>query len=153
MSDSLRTHGLQHASLPEFTQIHVHWVSDAIQPSLPLPPTSPKGPSISRALEWAALLGLGLPCRERVRGPLWVLWPLPSPWVMTKWSLHGVWRSLAFPEQHRMDSSGLGAGPQDAEGLPSWLEPLVISCQGLFPPDLFSSLKGCVSIAWFKRSD
>ena len=42
MSDSLWPHGLQHDSppvhyqLPEFTQIHVHWVGDAIQPSYPL---------------------------------------------------------------------------------------------------------------------
>jgi len=42
------THGLQHArppvhhQLPEFTQTHVHWVGDAIQPSYPLPsPCSP----------------------------------------------------------------------------------------------------------------
>ena len=27
--------------LPEFAQIHVHWVSDAIQPSHPLPSSSP----------------------------------------------------------------------------------------------------------------
>ena len=27
--------------LPEFAQIYVHWVSDAIQPSHPLPPCSP----------------------------------------------------------------------------------------------------------------
>ena len=27
--------------LPEFTQIHVHWVSDATEPSHPLPPSSP----------------------------------------------------------------------------------------------------------------
>ena len=27
--------------LPEFSQIHVHWVSDTIQPSHPLPPSSP----------------------------------------------------------------------------------------------------------------
>ena len=27
--------------LPEFAQTHVHWVGDAIQPSQPLPPTSP----------------------------------------------------------------------------------------------------------------
>ena len=26
---------------PEFAQIHVHWVGDAIQPSYPLSPTSP----------------------------------------------------------------------------------------------------------------
>ena len=31
-----------HHQLPEFTQTHVHWVSDAIQPSHPLsPPSSP----------------------------------------------------------------------------------------------------------------
>ena len=39
MSDPLRPDGLQHARplCPEFTQIHVHWVSDAIQPSHPCP--------------------------------------------------------------------------------------------------------------------
>ena len=42
MSDSLRPHGLQHARppvphhLPEFAQVHVHWISDAIQPPLPV---------------------------------------------------------------------------------------------------------------------
>ena len=53
MSDSLRPPGLQHASLlclekrrrflnlPEFTQIHVHWINDVIQPSHPLSPSSP----------------------------------------------------------------------------------------------------------------
>ena len=39
---TLRLHGLQHARLPcpspslEFTQVHVSWISDAIQPSHPL---------------------------------------------------------------------------------------------------------------------
>ena len=39
VSDSLQPHGLQHtrppcpSPLPEFTQTHVHWVGDAIQPS------------------------------------------------------------------------------------------------------------------------
>ena len=53
MSDSLRPHESQHtrppcpSPLPEFTQTHVHQVSDAIQPShplstlLPLPPIPP----------------------------------------------------------------------------------------------------------------
>ena len=40
VSDSLRPHGLPglpvHHQLLEFTQTHVHWVSDAIQPSHPL---------------------------------------------------------------------------------------------------------------------
>ena len=49
VSNSLWPHGLQHARLPrshqllEFTQTHVHWVGDAIQPShllsSPSPPT------------------------------------------------------------------------------------------------------------------
>ena len=53
VSDSLRPHELQHASLPvyhqlpEYTQTHVHRVTDAIQPSHPrlplllLPPIPP----------------------------------------------------------------------------------------------------------------
>ena len=48
VSDSLRPHGLQHARLlcpsptPELAQTHVHWVSDAIQPShLLLSPSPP----------------------------------------------------------------------------------------------------------------
>ena len=45
VSDSLQSRGLQHARppcpspTPEFTQTHVHWVGDAIQPSHP--PLSP----------------------------------------------------------------------------------------------------------------
>ena len=47
MSDSLQPHESQHArlpvhhQLPEFTQTHVHWVGDAIQPSHPLTFPSP----------------------------------------------------------------------------------------------------------------
>ena len=46
MSDSLQPHELQHArtivhhQLPEFTQTHVHWVGDPIQPSHPVVPFS-----------------------------------------------------------------------------------------------------------------
>ena len=42
VSDSLRPHGLQHPGLSgphhflEFTQFHVHWIHDTIQPSHPL---------------------------------------------------------------------------------------------------------------------
>ena len=45
MSDSLRPHGLQHARPLEFTQTHVHWVGDAIQPSHPL--SSPSLPAFN----------------------------------------------------------------------------------------------------------
>ena len=47
MSNSLWPHELQHARPPvhhqllEFTQTHVHWVGDAIQPSYPLLSPSP----------------------------------------------------------------------------------------------------------------
>ena len=47
VSDSLRPHESQHARppcpspTPEFTQTHVHWVGDAIQPSHPLSSPSP----------------------------------------------------------------------------------------------------------------
>ena len=37
-----------HHHLPEFTQIHVHWVGDAIQPSHPLPSPSPPAPNPSQ---------------------------------------------------------------------------------------------------------
>ena len=53
-SDSLRPHGLQHARPPchhqllEFTQTHVHWVSDAIQPSHPLSSPSPPAFNLSQ---------------------------------------------------------------------------------------------------------
>ena len=37
-----------HHQLPEFTQAHVHWVSDAIQPSHPLSSPSPPAPNPSQ---------------------------------------------------------------------------------------------------------
>ena len=37
-----------HCQLPEFTQTHVHWVSDAIQPSHPLSSPSPPAFSLSQ---------------------------------------------------------------------------------------------------------
>ena len=41
-----RTPGLPvHHKLPEFTQTHAHWVSDAIQPSHPLSSPSPPAPN------------------------------------------------------------------------------------------------------------
>ena len=37
-----------HHQLPEFTQTHVHWVGDAIQPSHPLSSSSPPAPNPSQ---------------------------------------------------------------------------------------------------------
>ena len=39
---------LVHHKLPEFTQTHAHRVSDAIQPSHPLPSPSPPAPNLSQ---------------------------------------------------------------------------------------------------------
>ena len=65
VSDSLRPHESQHASLPvhhqlpEFTQTQVHWVSDAIQPSHPLSSPSPPAFNLSQhqsIFQWVSLL-------------------------------------------------------------------------------------------------
>ena len=56
MSDSLWPHELKHTrppcplQLPEFTQTHVHWVGDAIQPSHPL--SSPSPPALNLSQHW-----------------------------------------------------------------------------------------------------
>ena len=45
-----------HHQLPEFTQTHVHWVSDAIQPSHPLSSPSPPAPNPAQhqsLFQWA----------------------------------------------------------------------------------------------------
>ena len=57
VSYSLRRHELQHArlpvhhQLPEFTQTHVHRVSDATQPSHPLSSPSPPAPQIPPSMK------------------------------------------------------------------------------------------------------
>ena len=43
-----RSGPLVHHKLPEFTQTHVHWVSDAIQPSHPLSSPSPPALNLSQ---------------------------------------------------------------------------------------------------------
>ena len=54
MSNSLQPHGRQHARLPcpspspGVCSAHVHWVSDAIQPSHPLSPPSPPALNLSQ---------------------------------------------------------------------------------------------------------
>ena len=64
MSDSSWPHGLQHARpvphhLLEFAQVHVHWIGDAIQLSLPLSPSSPPAFNLSRhqgIFQWVSCL-------------------------------------------------------------------------------------------------
>ena len=45
------TGACQAHQLPEFTQTYVHWVSDAIQPSLPL--SSPSPPALNVSQHWS----------------------------------------------------------------------------------------------------
>ena len=65
VSNFLQPHRLQHSKLPvlhylpEFAQTHVHWVSDAIQPSHPLSPPSPLALNISQhqgLFQWVGFL-------------------------------------------------------------------------------------------------
>ena len=49
MNHSMGSHGLPvHYQLPEFSQTHIHWVSDTIQPSHPLSSPSPPAPNSSQ---------------------------------------------------------------------------------------------------------
>ena len=61
MSDSSRPHGLQHSRplcpspSPEFAQVHVHCISDAVHPSHSLTPSSPSALNLSqhhRLFQW-----------------------------------------------------------------------------------------------------
>ena len=65
VSDSLQPHELQHArppcpsETPEFTQTHVDWIDDAIQPSHPLSPSSPPAFNLSQhqgLFQWVSCL-------------------------------------------------------------------------------------------------
>ena len=62
--------------LPEFAQIHVHWVSDAIQPSRPLLPPSPPALNLSQyqgLFQWVG------PCITWPKYLSFIFSPSPSP--------------------------------------------------------------------------
>ena len=75
-----------HCQLPEFTQTHVHWVSDAIQPSHPLSSPSPLALNLSQhhgTFKWVSssqsigvsALAPVLPMNIQVWSPLgWTGW-------------------------------------------------------------------------------
>ena len=89
MSDSLWPHESEYPKLPEFTQTHVHWVSDAIQPSHPLSSPSPPTPNscqhqsfpMSQHFAWGgrstgvSALASVFPMNTQDRSPLeWTSW-------------------------------------------------------------------------------
>jgi len=100
-----------HHQLPEFTQTHVHRVSDAIQPSHPLSSPSPPGPNpsqhqslfqwVNSSLEVAKVL-----TRDKIQDPcmLRVLTTRPPERKKEKWS-----RSVCLTLCHSMDCSPLGS--------------------------------------------
>ena len=48
--------------LPEFTQVRVHWIGDAIQPSHPLPPSSPFASIFPSIKVFSNESAIGMPC-------------------------------------------------------------------------------------------
>ena len=85
VSDSLQLHGPQHtrppcsspcsSSLPEFTQTHVHWIGDAIQPSHPLSYPS------SSCLQSFPVLG-SFPMNQLVKGLEFQLQHQSFQWIV-----------------------------------------------------------------------
>ena len=109
------THGLQqpglpvHHWLPELAQTHVHSVSDAIQQSHPLSPTSPPAfnlPQHQGLLQWVKLFASGGQ-RTGVSASALVL-PMniqdQFPLGLTSWSLQGTVKSLL---QHRSSKASI----------------------------------------------
>ena len=62
-----------HHQLPEFTQTHIHRVSDAIQPSHPLSSPSPPAPNPSHIHQHKSATGI------HVSPPFWNFLPSPTP--------------------------------------------------------------------------
>ena len=82
-----------HHQLPEFTQTHIHWVSDAIQPSHPLSSPSPPALNLSQhqgLFKWDALrlhkkaFQLHMELGGRIEGTLesegWAWFWITYPW-------------------------------------------------------------------------
>ena len=70
-----------HHQLPEFTQIPVHWVTDAIQPSQPLSPPSPPGTYLTILVSPQGMyITISLNFSEELRpSPRW--WMATSSWA------------------------------------------------------------------------
>ena len=104
-----------HHQLPEFTQTHVHWVSDAIQPSHPLSSPSPPGPNPSQhqsLLQWvnslrevAKVLEFQLQHHSLQRNPRADL--LQNGWVGSPCSPRNSQESSPAPQFKNINSSAL----------------------------------------------
>ena len=116
MSDSLRPHPLEHVRmlcLPLSPQIHGHWISDASQPSHPLPPPSPFALIKSFPASGSFPMSLLITSGSQSTGALllfcplvfwlWAMWILaPKPWINIHWIQHSLdhWKSKRIPEKY-----------------------------------------------------
>ena len=95
MSNSFWPHGLQHASLPvpqnlpEFAQFHVHCISDVIQPSHPLMPSSPSVLNLSQHQElfqWVSYSHQMIKILELQHQSIQWIFRSDLPWDWLVWS-------------------------------------------------------------------
>ena len=112
--------------LPEFAQIHVHWISDAIQPSHPLSPSSPSAlpsmiPSLrvfsnesALCIRWAKCWSFSFSISLSKEYSRLISFKIYYPY--TKW-IHKVkeksmrmWGSYEFPKEWQWNSSYLLLG-------------------------------------------
>ena len=92
--------------LPEFAQVHVHWISDTIQPSHPLPPSSPFAFNLSQhqgLFQWV--------CCSNQLAKVLVIRPLFCSTIHDKMSslvgYHVKWDSISVDQSfHKVPDSG-----------------------------------------------
>ena len=96
-----------HHQLLEFTQTHVHWVSDAIQPSQPLSSPSPPGIYITMLVSpQGPYITISLNFSEELRpSPRW--WMATSRWAQDSWNT-----TLIHYQPIRRKSHNLQPSPQ-----------------------------------------
>ena len=117
---------LVHHQLPEFTQIHVHWVGDAIQPSYPCRPLSscPQSLPASGSFLMSQLFAWGgqstgvsasasvLPMNTQDWSPLgWAGWiSLQSKWLARVFSTtvqkHHIYHQMSFDKRVKATQCG-----------------------------------------------
>ena len=101
--------------LPEFAQIHVHWVSDAIQPSHPLPSPSPPACNLSQnqgLFQWAGSshhVAKMLKLQIKQQSFQWIFSAgFPLEWtVWSPWSLRDSQESSPAPQVKSISSLAL----------------------------------------------
>jgi len=97
-----------HHQLPESTQTHVHWISDAIQPSHPLSSPSPPVLNLSQhqdLFKWVSSshqVAKGLEFQLQHIGGKKGSWPhlIPNTKINSRWTTCKHWNNKTFGEKH-----------------------------------------------------